>query len=180
MQFSLPIFATLFASTYATPLTSRPRPNDLLLRRAENPAGGLICDENYGDPIKYDEATFATVVRTWRTAFGGGGGELNKGDGFLPTQQAVCCSDWCLVIKNDAGSTKEWDDEQFQQAVEALQEKMPGQTLCSVPIVKKEGGNDGFLAMSYYRGSYWSIGNEDAGKVFGDTCGGAPPYNGPN
>ncbi|KAF8915675.1 hypothetical protein CPB85DRAFT_1493880 [Mucidula mucida] len=94
--------------------------------------------------LKWTDDTFDTVVRTWRDAFGGGGGSLNHGDGTTSTWQAVCCSQFCLDIRNDGGGTFSWSDADFERGVQKLKELKAGDGCTSANGWQQRRHMDGY------------------------------------
>ncbi|KAL4760954.1 uncharacterized protein BDW70DRAFT_160108 [Aspergillus foveolatus] len=141
------------------------------------------CDQNPIGPT-FDEAKFDKLVDTWHGAFGGGGGFLGRPDGFHETYQAVCCDGWCLVASNSAGSGRKWKDDDFTSAADRLMDIGSSHSQCKTQLCSGNG-LDIYCTLEFVNSEYGTTGTtcdaEYHGVVeaFGDTCAGAPGYNGP-
>ncbi|CBF78437.1 predicted protein [Aspergillus nidulans FGSC A4] len=141
------------------------------------------CDQNPIGPT-FDEAKFNKLVETWHGAFGGGGGSLGQPDGFHVTHQAVCCDGWCLAASNSAGSGRSWNDDDFTGAADRLREDGGGHSQCETQLCSGIG-LDIYCNLEFLNSEYQTTDATCDGEyhgvveAFGDTCAGAPGYNGP-
>ncbi|KAL4813317.1 hypothetical protein BDW67DRAFT_178038 [Aspergillus spinulosporus] len=97
-----------------------------------------------------------------------------KPDGFPVTYQAVCCDGWCLAASNSAGSDRSWNDDDFTSAADRLKDGGGGHSQCKTQLCSGNGLIEYETMDATGDGEYHGV-----VEAFGDTCAGAPGYNGP-
>ncbi|EMD85091.1 hypothetical protein COCC4DRAFT_153778 [Bipolaris maydis ATCC 48331] len=113
-------------------------------------------------------STLWMLRNTWNNRFGG------DFSGSLGVYQykGVCCWGQCLFVSSE-GQGRRWSGDAWGNALSRLQGVVGNSKrgLCGARI-----DNDAYLVLMTVQHDAVTLGGPTVGQVFGDTCGGNPPW----